>query len=311
MPRVSIIVPNYNHEKYLNDRLKSIFNQTFQDFEIILMDDRSLDGSVEVLKNYSKNSKVSHLILNDINSGSPFGMWKKGFELAKGEFIWIAESDDWANENLLFELVNAIEKDTSIVVAHCNSYFEFYEKTIPNNWWDSLSLTYWQKSYVESGEKLLLNYGRYKCPVINVSSAIIRKDILKNIEIPIEFRYCGDWWFWAQIFKQGKVTFIAKYFNHIRMHSSSATATKSLQTFNRFLENVRVVKQIHQLLNIRFTYSKKYKWLIDIWEQFIRIDKNYLKTKYYCNDLPFFFKSAMFFRVNNLLFKRLKRKIKI
>ena len=216
------------------------------------MDDRSLDGSVDVLNNYSKNNKVSHLIVNDVNSGSPFGMWEKGFELAKGKFIWIAESDDWANENLLFELVSAIQKDEEIVVAHCNSYFEFHKKTIPNNWWDSLSSTFWQKSYVESGEKLLLNFGRYKCPVINVSSAIIRKDVLKNIQIPIEFRYCGDWWFWAQIFKQGKVAFVANYLNHIRVHSTSATATKSLQTFKRFLENVRVIKKIHHLINLKF-----------------------------------------------------------
>jgi glycosyltransferase involved in cell wall biosynthesis len=77
-PLVSIIVPNYNHEKFLKKRLDSIFNQTFQDFEVILMDDCSTDDSRIILSDYAKNSKVSHCIFNESNSGNTFKQWVKG-----------------------------------------------------------------------------------------------------------------------------------------------------------------------------------------------------------------------------------------
>ena len=77
-PKVSIIVPNYNHARFLTQRLESIFNQTYQDFEVILLDDGSTDNSVEILEKYGKNDKVSALIFNIENSGSTFKQWVKG-----------------------------------------------------------------------------------------------------------------------------------------------------------------------------------------------------------------------------------------
>ena len=61
-PRVSVIVPNYNHAPYLRQRLDSIFNQTFQDFEVIILDDCSTDNSKEVIEEYRNRSQVSHVV---------------------------------------------------------------------------------------------------------------------------------------------------------------------------------------------------------------------------------------------------------
>lgn len=78
-PLVSVIVPNYNHVKYLRQRLESIYNQTYNKFEVILLDDASTDESVEVLKEYqSKYSEKTTLVINDQNSGNTFKQWKKG-----------------------------------------------------------------------------------------------------------------------------------------------------------------------------------------------------------------------------------------
>ena len=104
-PKVSVIVPNYNHASYLKQRIDSILNQTFQDFEVIILDDCSTDNSLEVLSHYKNHNKVSHCVFNDTNSGNPFKQWDKGIQLAKGEWIWIAESDDWAEPEFL-ETIN-------------------------------------------------------------------------------------------------------------------------------------------------------------------------------------------------------------
>ena len=108
-PLVSIIVPNYNHATYLRERLDSIFSQTFQDFEVILLDDSSSDLSQMVLEEYAKHPKVSHFIINEKNSGSPFKQWKKGINLSQGEYIWIAESDDYCKPDFLEKIFDFIK----------------------------------------------------------------------------------------------------------------------------------------------------------------------------------------------------------
>ena len=100
-PLVSVIIPNFNHAPYLEQRLESVFNQTYQNFEVIILDDHSTDNSMEIIMRYKDNPHVSHIIENDINSGKVFKQWNKGFHLAKGELIWIAESDDFCELNML------------------------------------------------------------------------------------------------------------------------------------------------------------------------------------------------------------------
>src|SRR5436190_2458977 len=99
MPRVSVIVPNYNHAPFLERRIESVLRQTFQDYELLIMDDASTDSSPDIIARYGKLPKV-RILLNDRNSGSPFHQWNKGVNEAKGDFIWIAESDDYADPHL-------------------------------------------------------------------------------------------------------------------------------------------------------------------------------------------------------------------
>ena len=99
IPAVSVILPNYNHSSFLKKRIDSIINQSFQDFDIIILDDCSTDCSREIIEEYRSNVNITNIVYNEINSGSTFKQWKKGIELAKGKFIWIAESDDYADES--------------------------------------------------------------------------------------------------------------------------------------------------------------------------------------------------------------------
>lgn len=82
LPLVSVVVPNYNYKRYLNLRIQSILQQTYQNIELILLDDASTDGSEEVLSDYQDHAKVSHILLNEHNTGNPFKQWFKGMQLA-------------------------------------------------------------------------------------------------------------------------------------------------------------------------------------------------------------------------------------
>src|SRR5215467_13719414 len=96
MPTVSVIVPNYNHARYLRRRVDSILAQTYQDFELILLDDCSTDESRSIISEYAKDPRI-RIELNEVNSGSTFKQWNKGARMARGSYIWIAESDDRAD----------------------------------------------------------------------------------------------------------------------------------------------------------------------------------------------------------------------
>jgi glycosyltransferase involved in cell wall biosynthesis len=109
IPTVSVIVPNYNHARYLRQRIDSVLGQTYRDFEVILLDDCSTDESRSIISEYENHPKV-RIELNDKNSGSPFKQWNKGVRLAHGKYVWIAESDDYADERLLERLVSMLEE---------------------------------------------------------------------------------------------------------------------------------------------------------------------------------------------------------
>ena len=74
-PLISVIIPNYNHARYLEQRLDSVFNQTYPNFEVIILDDHSTDNSLEIINRYKDDPNLSQIIINDTNSGSVFKQW--------------------------------------------------------------------------------------------------------------------------------------------------------------------------------------------------------------------------------------------
>ncbi|MBM4058315.1 MAG: glycosyltransferase, partial [Planctomycetes bacterium] len=104
-PLVSVIVPNYEHAPHLPERLASILDQDVVDIEIILLDDRSGDGSLAILEEFARREPRASVVANTVNSGSAFRQWRKGLVQARGRYVWITESDDAARPGLLRTLV--------------------------------------------------------------------------------------------------------------------------------------------------------------------------------------------------------------
>src|SRR5687767_7542575 len=108
----SVIIPNYNHHAFLHERIESVVKQTYPYFEVIILDDASTDDSKNIIEKYSNHPQVAQIVYNTRNSGSPFKQWQKGATLAKGNWLWIAESDDVADENFLAKAAEAIDQHT-------------------------------------------------------------------------------------------------------------------------------------------------------------------------------------------------------
>lgn len=100
-PFFSVIVPNYNAERYIKKCLDSLSNQSFKDFEIVITDDCSADNSVHVIESYKNENKLDIVLLkNEVNSG-PGKSRESAVRVAKGQYIAFCDSDDWYDNNYL------------------------------------------------------------------------------------------------------------------------------------------------------------------------------------------------------------------
>ena len=125
MVKISIIVPVYNGEKYVRACLDSIINQTLEDIEIIVIDDKSVDNTRNILKEYENNySEKIKIIEKEQNEGQGSAR-NIGIKLATGQFITFVDSDDTIQENMLEKMYEASKKNSSEVVI-CD-YYEITE----------------------------------------------------------------------------------------------------------------------------------------------------------------------------------------
>ncbi|MBR3783410.1 MAG: glycosyltransferase [Bacteroidales bacterium] len=236
MPTVSVIVPNYNHASFLGQRIDSILGQTFQDFELILLDDSSTDGSWGILENYRNNPHVSHLIQNESNSGSAFRQWKKGIELAQGKWIWIAESDDYAEPSFLGRLMAEVQKTPDCVLAYTDTW-----------WVDQQGNTLWETPHnnrvnTYSGRDFIRQKQATCNSIANVSECIFRRDCYRPSE---SYRYehmrlCGDWLFYVLLAEQGSVVEVEEPLSYYRQHGSNISNDAERRGLT-FLEGVDVL----------------------------------------------------------------------
>ncbi|EOU1560854.1 glycosyltransferase, partial [Clostridium perfringens] len=119
MIKISIIVPVYNAENYIDNLIKSIINQTFKDYELIIINDGSTDSTTEKLKKYEKIHK--NIIIENINNKGPANARNLGVKLAKGNFICFVDSDDYISFNMLDDLYKAyLKSNADIIIGKIN-----------------------------------------------------------------------------------------------------------------------------------------------------------------------------------------------
>lgn len=233
-PLVSVIIPNYNHAPYLRERIDSVLNQRYDNFEVIILDDKSTDNSVEIIETYRNHPRITQIIINDQNSGSTFIQWQKGFSIAKGEYIWIAESDDVAHPDFLKILINAIGNKSNVVMACSrlqiidqfgstknNSGVTYSPKCIP--WEDvatskAVGFNHWDGCDFLRKHLLLGNR------LLNASSMIFKKSALPDIPLGyMNLKASGDYMFYVEISRQGEVIEVPQVLDRFRRHTNNVS----------------------------------------------------------------------------------------
>ena len=224
LPTVSVIMPNYNHAPYLEERIGSILAQTYQDFELILLDDCSTDSSRDILHRYAGHPRVSALVLNDTNTGNTFLQWDKGIRMARGKYIWVAESDDVADPGFLELTVQALEAHPGAVMCLTGSVLIDADSRPKKN----PSRDLWQ----ETGEVKCFDgadYVRhnllYRNYVYNASMVVFRRSVYDGLDKSFQrLRCAGDWQFWVEVALCGQVLEVRRKLNRFRQHDNKVSS---------------------------------------------------------------------------------------
>lgn len=256
MPEVSVIIPNYNHGKYLTQRIDSVLNQSFQNFEMIILDDCSTDDSVAIIEAYRSHPKVKRIIYNDKNSGSTFIQWERGAQAATGRWLWIAESDDYAECNLLEELVKLIKIDEEIGIAFCGSHWVDANGNIKED------LSIYHQSFIRSGTVEVGQEMVKHCTIQNASSCLFnRKKFLSSIKNLKTYRACGDWVLYVRMLQQCDLAFTNQKLNYFRWyHTNISNAAKETLWIT---EGIDILSNI-DTRKVRFS-GEHFNWVTSFW----------------------------------------------
>ncbi len=231
---ISVIIPNYNHAVFLEQRIESVLCQTYKPFEIIILDDCSNDNSLQIIRQYVSEFSNIRFVQNRVNSGSTFVQWNKGVELAQGDLIWIAESDDAAEPELLENLVAYLQSDNEVVLAYCKSkrINDLGEVTGECKTFSGEMEKLLNRNFVMDGQEYIERFLIHLNTIPNASAVVFRKSVYDNVEgAPEQIKNIGDWLTWLKILCFGKVAYVSKPLNYFRYHSKSVTA-KAGQTLD-------------------------------------------------------------------------------
>ena len=248
-PTVSVIIPNYNHAPYLKERIDSVLNQTYQDFEVIILDDCSPDNSVEVIEQYRSNPHVSHILINEQNTRNTFIQWERGISMAKGRYIWIAESDDVAEPQLLETLIGQLEQHPDASVAFCHSRLidadgGLLSEQNTKNPAQPGQITI-DGSCTFLRHLLIFNY------IYNASMAVFRRDVYDRANPDYkQFRYCGDWHFWASVCAAGRVIEVYDMLSRFRQHQRKVTEDSKKDVFHVWNDEMKTIRYIASLCKL-------------------------------------------------------------
>lgn len=208
-PLISIIVPIYNVEPYLQKCVDSVLNQTFQNYELILVDDGSTDNSSKICDEYA--NKYDYITVIHQNNAGVSAARNTGLDSSKGEYIFFLDSDDWIERNALEKLISLIKKnnlDLAIIeIKETDNENIVFEKS--------------DEIIFYSGDEILKFFFNEERLSIVVWNKLYKKELFNKLRFPVGLRH-EDEWVSSDIFcKAQKIAFTKQACVFYRQHIGS------------------------------------------------------------------------------------------
>jgi glycosyltransferase involved in cell wall biosynthesis len=243
MELISIIIPTYNSEAFLDRALESIFAQTYTQWEVWIVDDASTDTTSSIIKKWQEKDSRVHALLLPTNSGGPAHPINEGVQKATGEYVAILEHDDWWHREKLEQQIAVFQKDTSNKVGFVTTdvemiYSEFYKKTV-----------YRMRRYEHKELLQKLFSGTF---FFSFSIPLIRKDVFLSVgAIDEQFAIAGDQDFFIRL---AEVTSFSHVPEPLVFYGVHATNLSSNQNKNNY------IKQINDWLRLLNKYEEHFSF---------------------------------------------------
>lgn len=239
-PKVSVILASYNHEEFVGKAIESVISQSFKDWELIIIDDCSKDGSVDVIKQY-KDSRIQFFEAK-VNKG-PILTFNELMEKAQGDYIAILGSDDIWYQNKLQVQIEYMEKNNEIAV--CFSHVEFIDENgiVYSHDKDcDMQINVFNQRNRNQGEcfyYFFLN-GNFFCH----PSSVIRRSVVDEIGgFDLRFRQLHDYYYWIKILQKYPVYVVQEplvLYRRIYKNDKSVSAGTALNSI-RLLNEIQVI----------------------------------------------------------------------
>lgn len=215
-PLISVIIPVYNAENWIGRCIQSIINQVYENLEVIIVNDGSLDNSQRIISDYCKlDSRI--IALNQDNQGVSKAR-ETGLKAAKGEFVTFVDADDYIDAKMYSTMVKYIEKDTDIIEAGCRLV------SVTGKIIQRVSL---QSENIEGGRNCAVHYLKQQNVTNYMWNKLYRREILTSLTFE-NLRYSEDFYINVLSHYQArkKVIIPGEFYNYV-MHSEQATSSSN------------------------------------------------------------------------------------
>lgn len=233
---VTVVMPSYNHAEFLEQRMESLIGQTYQDIEILVIDDCSTDNSLEILRKYEAYPKVE-LIAREKNAG-----WvvvnNQGIDLSAGEFVIFAQCDDDCDPRMIERLVDGMKANPTAGITFCRSLLvDEHNHTMGDDFAgrERAFRARCSKNTLVSGAEMS-HFLLHSCVIPNLSAALFKKECFDTVgKFTSAYRACGDWDLFFRIANHYDVAYIAEPLNKFRQHETTIRSyTKGRATYEEF-----------------------------------------------------------------------------
>lgn len=264
LPKISVVVPNYNYAQYIEERLASICNQSIPIFELIILDDASTDQSIAKISDWLALARTdARIVVNQINSGNVFSQWQKGISLATGDYVWIAEADDLSDLDFLETVMPPLISGNA-VISYCDSQqINSSGKVQAKNYQEYLSAVSrerWKNAYITSGVEECQTSLAVLNTIPNVSAVVFNRETISKVfsqhydEIT-RFKKAGDWVAYLHALSFGDIAYSPRAANLHRRHEQSVIGEGSRQSLIQ--EIITVQEMITNMYKLSDEVQKK------------------------------------------------------
>ena len=305
MTKVSVVIPVYNVEDYLEECLESVINQTLKDIEIICINDGSTDNSLNILEAYAENDNRIKIFSQE-NSGLSASR-NHGKKLSQGEYIYFIDSDDYLELNALEKLYDmAMSLDLDILIFKLINFDDGTHEKYTSD--------YYEMSFLKPYEGKNFNYENIGEIILDVAVSIpgklFKNSLISSMKFSEGLIFEDNLFFAEAMLNAKRVSFLDKHFYNRRIRNDSITTTKTI----KFADMIVISNKIMDLLKEFGVYNQFKKRFLEkkiyaTYNRFSQVDEVY-KEEFFKRIQEDFKKHEKEFRNDYVFLKKVNPRIK-